>query len=371
MQTKKIKIKQKKKLRAIKATTKNTRVHNRALALLFISKGKSIAEIARLEVLSEAGIKNVINRYREGGIDCALFDKPRSGRPPTLSKGDKQRIAAKACSRPPEGRARWTINLLTEEIHNDKKIPPTSRESVRQALNAHGIKPWREKMWCVPTLNDEYIERMEDVLDVYEKDYDKRRPVICLDEKPTQLLGDGRPSIPAKLGNGIKKRDYEYKRNGTANVFCAVEPLTGQYMTKVTERRTKPDFAEFLKDVADAHPRVKKIILVMDNLNTHNMSSLVERYGKADGKKIWARFEVHHTPNHASWLNQAEIAIGIYSRQCLGKDRIPNFKELKSRTKAWNKRANREKIKITWTFTKKKARKKFNYKSNRGLSENG
>lgn len=368
MQYKKTKIKCKKRLRVIKATTKDKRVHNRAMALLLIGKGKSVAEIARLEILSVAGIKNVVNRYRDGGIDLALFDRPRSGRPAILSPSDKQRVAAKACSKPPDGRARWTVGLLTEEVRKDTKIPTVSRETVRNALHFHDLKPWLEKMWCVPNLNDEYITRMEDVLDVYERPYDPRRPVVCLDEKPTQLLDDGRPTIPAKPGNGIKKKDYEYKRNGTANVFCAVEPLVGRHFTKVTERRTKPDFAEFLNDVSNAYVESKKITLVMDNLNTHNESSLIERYGEKQGSKIWARFDIHYTPKHASWLNQAEIAIGIYSQQCLGKDRIGTIKELKSRSKAWNKRANKEKIKIKWTFTKKKAREKFKYNPRKNVA---
>lgn len=331
------------------------------MALLLIDKGKSIAEIARLEILSESAVKNVISRYLEGGIDLALFDRPRSGRPSTFSPSDKQRIAAKACSSPPNGRARWTVALLTEEVATDNKIPTASRETVRLALHTHQMKPWLEKMWCVSKIDDEYIERMEDVLDLYEMSHDDKRPVICLDEKPMQLLEDGRPTITAKMGDGIAKKDYEYKRNGTANVFRAVEPLVGRHFTKVTERRTKPDFAEFLKDIADAYPKARKIELVMDNLNTHNESSLIERYGRNLGEKIWARFNVHYTPKHASWLNQAEIAIGIYSRQCLGKDRIPTIEELKTRSAAWTKMANREKITINWTFTKKKARKKFKY----------
>lgn len=331
------------------------------MTLLLVGKGKSIAEIARLELLSVAGIKNVINRYSDGGIDLALFDRPRTGRPAIFSAKDKLRIAAIACSKAPDGRARWTIALLTAEVIKNKIIPSASRESVRSALHSHQIKPWLEKMWCVANLDEEYINRMEDVLDVYERPYEARKPLICLDEKQIQLLGDGRNAIPAKIGNGIKKRDYEYERNGTANIFCAVAPLEGRHFTKVTERRTKIDFAEFLKDVADDYSKAKKIVLVMDNLNTHNESSLIKRYGNVEGRKIWSRFEVHHTPKHASWLNQAEIAIGIYSRQCLGKDRIATIEELKSRSKAWNARANKEVIKINWTFTKKKARKKFRY----------
>lgn len=357
----KIKRKTEKKLRKIKARTKNKRIHNRAMVLLLIAKGKSIAEIARMEILSESAVKNVIARYAEGGVDLAVFDRARSGRPSTFSSSDKQRIAAKACGSPPSGRARWTVALLTEDVVNDSKIPNASRETVRLALHSHQMKPWLEKMWCVPKIDGEYIERMEDVLDLYEKPYNAKRPVVCLDEKPTQLLNNGRPSIAAKPGNGIAKKDYEYVRNGTANVFRAVEPRMGRHFTKVTERRTKPDFAEFLKDIADAYPKAREIELVMDNLNTHNESSLIERYGSHLGSKIWSRFDVHYTPKHASWLNQAEIAIGIYSRQCLGKDRIPNIDELKSRSAAWNKRANKEKIIINWTFTKKKARKKFKY----------
>jgi transposase len=358
---KKVKSKEKRRLRSIKATTKNKRVHNRAMTLLLIDKGKSIAEIAKLEILSESGVKNVLRRYEDGGINLALFDRPRSGRPPTLSASDKQRIAAKACGPAPEGRARWTIALLTQDVATDNNIPTASRESVRQALHSHQMKPWLEKMWCVPKINDEYIERMEDILDLYERPYNSKRPVVCLDEKPTQLLDNGRPSVGAKLGSGIAKKDYEYKRNGTANVFRAVEPQVGRHFTKVTEQRKKPDFAEFLKNIADAYPKAKTIELVMDNLNTHNESSLIERYGKKIGSKIWSRFKIHYTPKHASWLNQAEIAIGIYTRQCIGKDRIPTIDELRSRSAAWNKRANKEKLVINWTFTKKKARKKFKY----------
>ena len=352
---------------AIKTTTKSKRVHNRAMVLLLSNDGKKTAEIAKLNILSEKGVKNVILRYDAGGVDVALFDRQRTGRPPTVTPSDKQRIAAKACTAPPEGRARWTVALLTEEVRKDQKLPTTSRESVRQALHLHQIKPWREKMWCVPVLNEEYVQRMEDVLDLYERPYEPAYPMICLDEKPTQLLKDGRPTIAAKLGNGVKKKDYEYERNGTANIFCAVEPKEGRYFTKVTKCRKKPDFAKFLKGIADSYPAAKKIELVMDNLNTHNESSLIGYYGKALGTKIWSRFNVHHTPKHASWLNQAEIAIGIYSRQCLGKDRIGTIDELRRRSRAWTSRTNRKRIIINWTFTKIKARTKFKYNASKNI----
>lgn len=359
----KIKRKSVKMIRKIRAKTSDKRVATRATVLLLLATGKTIAEIASLEMLSESGVKSVKRRYVEGGIDRALFDRSRSGRPPIFSPTDKHRIAAKACTDAPEGRARWTVVLLSEEIEKDSTLPTASRETVRQALHSHQIKPWLQKMWCVPDLNDEYIRRMEDVLDLYERPYDARTPVICVDEKPTQLLGDGRPSIPATLGCPAKKNDYEYKRNGTANVFCGVEPKTGRHFTKVTKRRKKPDFAEFMKDISEAYPKAQKISVVLDNLNTHNESSLIARFGDELGRRIWSRFDVHYTPKHASWLNQAEIAIGIFSRQCLGKDRIPTIEMLESRAAAWNARANKKRIVINWTFTTKKARKKLKYKT--------
>lgn len=360
--------KDKNKIMKIKKTTKSKRIHNRAMILLLSAEGKGITEIARLNVLSEKGVKNIMGRYAAGGVELALYDRHRTGRPPTVTPSDKQRIAAKACTAPPEGRARWTVALLTEAVKKDERLPTTSRESVRQALHLHQIKPWREKMWCIPELNGEYIHRMEDVLDLYERPHNSERPVVCFDEKPIQLLNDGRPTIAAKLGNGVKKKDYEYKRKGTANVFCAVEPKIGRYITKVTKRRKKSDFAKFLNEIAASYPKATKIELVMDNLNTHNESSLTEYYGIDSGNKIWSRFNIHYTPKHASWLNQAEIAIGIYSRQCLGRDRIGTIAKLRARSKAWSKRANKEKIIIGWTFTKMKARQKFKYNVRKKVS---
>lgn len=203
---------------------------------------------------------------------------------------------------------------------------------------------------------------MEDVLRVYERKYDEKNPIVCIDEKPVQLLGNTRTPTPMKSGK-IRRQDYEYKRNGSVNVFRGVEPLRGRHFTKVTPNRKAPEFAQFLKSIADAYPAAETIHLVMDNLSSHTVKSLTEHYGTQKGHKLWNRFTVHYTPKHASWLNQAEIAIGIYARQCLGKDRINTIEELDDRSRAWNKSANRKKIKIDWTFSRKKARKKFRYKT--------
>jgi len=362
----KIKLKQTNKIREIKKTTSDKRTYRRTSVLLLLQKGKSAAEIADTEIVSESTARNIRNRYDEGGIDLAINDRERSGRPPILSDADKQRIAAKACSNPPKGFSRWTVRLLTNEIAGDENIPTVSRESVRNVLNEHHTKPWLQKMWCIPTINEEYVERMEDVLDVYERPYNPKVPTVCVDEKPIQLLGDRLTSIPATISGKSKKVDYQYERQGTANVFVGIEPKQGQYFTKVTERRTKLDFAEFIKTIHDFYPLASRINLVMDNLNTHNKSSLTEKYGEEIGSKIWSKFEVHYTPKHASWLDQAEVAIGIFSSQCLGKDRIPTIEQLKERTLLWTKNANKTKIKINWKFTTKKARVKFGYKKVNG-----
>lgn len=216
-------------------------------------------------------------------------------------------------------------------------------------------------MWCIPEMTPEFIERMEDVLNLYEKPYNSDEPVVCLDEKPVQLLKDARETIPEKPGS-IRKRDYEYIRAGTANVFCVVEPKGGRHFTYATKNRKGKEFAKVMNRIANHYASADKIHLVMDNLRTHCLKSMTDFYGVEKGTEIWNRFEIHFTPKHASWLDQAEIEIGIYSRQCLGKSRVGDIDELRKRTNAWNKEVNRKKLMINWQFTTKKAREKFNYR---------
>lgn len=215
-------------------------------------------------------------------------------------------------------------------------------------------------MWCVPELDDEYIEKMEDVLEIYEKPLNPDEPVVCFDEKPVSLHAEVRPPQPAEPGK-LAKRDSEWERCGTANVFCAVEPKAGQHFTFPTPDRSGAEFAQAIVKVAAQYPTAKTIHLVMDNLNIHCEKSLTDSYGDAAGAAIWDRFTVHYTPKHGSWLNQAEIEIGIFARQCLGTRRIPDLKKLKREAQAWNRRVNRARLKINWTFDRKAARKKFNY----------
>jgi len=338
----------------------NARVISRAHALNMRDKNLTQIEVADFLELTSRTIYNIEKNYEKGGLDKALYDDPRPGAPIDFDDRVKSKIVALVCSDPPEGFDRWTLDLITEKTIENGIVDNIGRETIRLILQEHDLKPWRQKSWCVPDLNKEFIERMEDVLDIYEKSYDKKNPVVCLDEKPIQLLDDVRP--PSGIAPGEEKKvDFEYERKGTCNVFCAVEPLIGKYINKVTKKRKRKDFARFLSSIAKKYKVADKIILIMDNLNTHTFKSLTDCYGEEEGKRIWDRFEIHHTPKHGSWLNQAEIAINMYSRQCLGRSRIPDIELLAKKTKAWNQIVNNKHVTIKWSFTKVEARKTFDY----------
>jgi transposase len=216
-------------------------------------------------------------------------------------------------------------------------------------------------MWCVAKLNEEYITRMEDVIETYEKPLSYKEPVICLDEKPIQLLKNiCSTSRMVKLGEP-RKKDYEYIRKGTACAFCVIEPKRGKHLIEVSKTRKAADFAAVMRKISRSYPNAEKIHIVMDNLNTHRQDSLIRFLGPKRGLQLWKRFEVHYTPKHASWLNQAETQISMYARECLGSDRIATLTTLEKRSKAWEARSNVEKRKIRWGFTRDKARAKFGY----------
>jgi transposase len=216
-------------------------------------------------------------------------------------------------------------------------------------------------MWVIPEVTAEFKARMEDVLDVYQKPLDPSEPVVCLDERPVKLRAEVKLPRHGSEPGKVKKRDGEYVRCGTANIFCAVEPKAGVHITKVTKRRAGGDFAQMLQKIAAAYPDAKSIHLIMDNLSTHSLKSCTGFYGQARGEALWSRFTPHFTPKHGSWLNQAEIEISLVSREALGRDRFPNRWCLKARVDAWSKRANEEQRRINWRFTTAKARKKFRY----------
>jgi len=216
-------------------------------------------------------------------------------------------------------------------------------------------------MWCVAELNEDYIAKMEDVLETYEKPYDPQEPVVCLDEKPVTLHADVRPASPAAPGREAR-RDNEYERCGTANVRCAVAPKAGRHFTFPTPDRSAFEFAGATFQLAMQYPQAATIHLVLDNLNIHRRKSLTDLYGKEFGGEIWDRFTIHYTPTHGSWLNQAEIEIGMFSRQCLGTRRIPDLTTLRRESRASNCLMNRAGTKINRKPNRKAAHRRFGYK---------
>jgi len=198
---------------------------------------------------------------------------------------------------------------------------------------------------------------MENVLDVYKRPYNADFPVVCMDETPRQLIKETRTPTLCAAGR-MERHDYEYERCGVCNVFMANEPLAGKRFVKVTEHKTKSDWACFIKEIAQHYKHAKKITLVMDNLNTHKPGSLYVAYAPEEAKRIWDRFEFVYTPKHGSWLNMAEIELNVLVHQCLNR-RIDNIEEVKSEVSAWEMHRNNLDAKVNWQFTTKKARIKL------------
>jgi transposase len=206
--------------------------------------------------------------------------------------------------------------------------------------------------------NAEFVAAMEDVLEVYRRPYNPKRPVVCMDEQSKQLVKETRPIIAAKPGRN-QRLDYEYERNGTANLFMRFEPLGGRRRVKVTDQRTKVDFARVIRDMVDKdYPDAEVIVLVMDNLNTHKPASLYEAFEPAEARRLIEKLEIHYTPKHGSWLNMAETELSIVTKQCLDR-RIPDIVTLRREINAWERQRNKAKSKINWQFTTHDARIKL------------
>jgi hypothetical protein len=213
-------------------------------------------------------------------------------------------------------------------------------------------------MWCIGRITAEYRERMYDLLGLYAKPYDAAEPVVCLDEKSKQLLEQTRQPLPGAPGQ-IAREDYEYKRAGTRNLFVAVEPKAGHREVAVTHRRTKPEFVAFVQFLTlEVYAQARKIHLVLDNLNTHFRASFEEVMGREAATLFLSRVQFHYTPKHASWLNMAEIEIGILDRQCTGR-RIGEDARLRSEVLAWEQQRNRARCRIDWKFTRQDADRKL------------
>lgn len=220
------------------------------------------------------------------------------------------------------------------------------------------IKPWQHKQWCISRVDAEFVCQMEDVLDLYEEPYNEADPIICLDEKPYQLLEQVHDPLPAEPGKP-KREDYTYKRNGTCNLFIMMSPQAGWRHVKVTDQRTSEDYAECLHDLVNVHfPEAKRIRIVQDNLNTHNGASLYKRFPAEEARKIYKKLEFHYTPKHASWLNMSEIELFVLGKQCIDR-RIGEKSILQLEIASWEEDRNRHRVRINWQFTTEKARGKM------------
>jgi transposase len=330
----------------------------RAQILLAADAGASDEAIATSVAVGGSTVYRTKRRFVEGNLEAALSEEPRPGAARKLSGKEEALLVATACSSPPAGRARWTLVLLAGAMVKLTGHAGLSRETVRRRLAENDLKPWRREMWCIPQVDGAYVARMEDVLDLYAEVPDPRRPVVCFDESPTQLIGEVRPPTPATSGQ-LARYDCEYRRNGTVNLFVFLDAHRPWRRVKVTEQRTARDFAECMRELVDSdYPQAEQVRVVLDNLSTHAAGALYDTFPAPEARRLLRRLEFHYVPKHASWLNMVEIEIGVLRGQCLDR-RIGQRERLVSEVAAWEKRRNAEGARITWMFTTERARTKM------------
>jgi transposase len=330
----------------------------RAQILLAADAGASDEVIATTVGVGGSTVYRAKRRFVLGNLEAALSEEPRPGAARKLSGTEEALLVATACSKPPAGRARWTLELLAGAMVKLTEHAALSRETVRRRLAENDLKPWRRDMWCIPEVDGTYVARMENVLDLYAEAADPKRPVVCFDESPTQLIGEVRQSIPATPGQ-LERYDYEYRRNGTANLFVFLDAHQPWRTVKVTDTRTARDFAQCMRDLVDLHyPKATLIRVVLDNLSTHSPGALYETFPAPEAHRILRRLEFHYTPKHASWLNMVEIEIGVLRSQCLDR-RIGDRKTLDAEISAWERQRNASAARVKWMFTTQRARIKL------------
>jgi transposase len=330
----------------------------RAQILLAADAGVGDEEIATSVGVGGSTVYRTKRRFVEGNLERALSEEARPGAERKLTGKEEALLVATACASPPAGRARWTLDLLADEMIRLTSHESVSRETVRRRLAENDLKPWRKKMWCIPKVDAEYVARMEDVLDLYAEEPDPQRPVVCFDESPVQLIGEVRQPIAPEPGQ-IERYDCEYRRNGTANLFVFLDANRPWRKVKVTERRTSEDFAACMRELTDVHyPKAERIRVVLDNLSTHSAGALYQAFPPEEARRVLRRLELHYVPKHASWLNMVEIEIGVLAGQCLDR-RIESYARLVAETAAWEKQRNAARARINWMFTTEKARAKM------------
>lgn len=334
------------------------RTLKRAQILLAADAGVPDEAIAQSVAVGGSTVYRTKRRFVQGNLERALSEEPRPGAARKLSGPEEALLIATACAKPPAGRARWTLELLAGEIVRLTHHESLSRETVRRRLAENALKPWRQKMWCVPKIDGEYVARMEDVLDLYAEVPDPMQPVVCFDESPVQLIGETRQPLPATPGQ-IERVDYEYRRNGTVNLFVFLDAHRPWRKVNVTDRRTAKDFAVCMRELVDVDfPQAERIRVVMDNLSTHTPGALYEAFPPDEAHRLLRQLEFHFTPKHASWLNMVEIEIGVLKGQCLDR-RIDTREGLEREITAWERQRNAAGAQVRWMFTTENARAKM------------
>jgi transposase len=331
----------------------------RANILLLADQGKKDEEIVTLLHTSRNTVIRTRRKFVDGGLTFALNERSRAGRLPKVDDKVETILTTLAQSQPPDGRKRWTLQLLADRLVTLTHLDSLSYETVRLVLKKNDLKPWIRQKWCIPTvIGAEFVWLMEDILDLYAEPYRPDYPVICFDEVPYQLVSETRKSLPLQPGKPTRY-DYEYRREGTCNMFMFLEPLAGWRHVKVTDRRTKQDFAVCMNELVKLHcPEARKVRVVLDNLNTHTPASLYERYSPEKARELVRKLEFHHTPKHSSWLNMAEVEISVLNGQCLDR-RVGSRGLLESEIAAWENERNARKATIDWRFTIPNARDKL------------
>ncbi|HEX6985439.1 MAG TPA: IS630 family transposase [Planctomycetaceae bacterium] len=323
------------------------------------SPGRIDRDVAAALDLGVRTIERVRKRFVEEGLEPALLPKPsKRVYARVLDGAQEAKLIALACSRPPDGKRRWTLRLLAEQVVELGYAEAVSYETVRRTLPKNELRPHLRRMWCIPPkASAEFVCRMEDVLAVYHRSHDSRRPVVCMDETTKQLIGEAREPLPPAPGRP-ERYDSVYVRNGVASLFLAFEPLAGWRDAKVTETRRRGDWADFIRELLDGRYReAEKVVLVTDRLDTHSAASLYEAFPAGEARRLAERLEVHHTPKHGSWLNMAEIELSALARDL--PDRVGDRAALARHVAAWKGRRNSAGVKADWQFTTADARTKL------------
>lgn len=344
----------------IASGTQRVRKVNHARILLKAADGWTDQQIQESLDVSVPTIERVRQRFVEEGLQWALVPHKTRRKYQHLMDGHQEaHLVALACSQPPKGHRRWNLRLLASEMIRLEYIAEVSHATVRNVMRANELKPWLREEWCIPPKqNAEFVYHMEDVLEVYQRPEDVRFPLICFDETPVQLISETRQRIPAQKGQR-ERYDYEYRREGTANLFMFFAPLLNWRHVKITTRRTKMDWAACIDELVLQHfPNAERCVLIEDQLNTHNPAGLYEAFEPAKARSILDRLELHFTPKHGSWLNMAEIEFSILSRQCLS-GHIPSREILADEVLAWEVERNTQKATVDWRFTTADARIKL------------